>query len=158
MGRFIKAGVGPSKNIKSSTNMLDVEDEDQVKNLAAQVLREQGYTVLEASNRIEAFRVAEESPHTKIQLLLTDVVVPLMGGRELSEQLGAQLLEIRQIFMSGYVADAKFRREIGHRGATIVGNRSFPTNRSNKFEKYWINKPQDKISNIRASGCWRLRT
>ena len=106
--------------------MLDVEDEDQVKNLAAQALREQGYTVLEASNRSEAFRVAEESPHTKIQLLLTDVVMPLMGGRELSEQLGAQLLEIRQIFMSEYVADAKFRREIEHRGATIVEKPFFP--------------------------------
>ena len=126
MGRFIKAGGGPSKNIKSSTNMLEVEDEDQVKNLAAQAFREQGYTVLEASNRIEALRVAEESPHTKIQLLLTDVVMPLMGGKELSEQLGAQLPEIRQIFMSGYVADAKFRREIEHRGATIVEKPFFP--------------------------------
>ena len=126
MDRFIKAGVGPSKNIKSSTNMLDVEDEDQVKNLAAQALRAQGYTVLEANNRIEAFRVAEESPHTKIQLSSTDVVMPLMGGRELSEQLGAQLPEIRQIFMSGYVADAKFRREIEHRGATIVEKPFFP--------------------------------
>ena len=126
MGRLIKAGGGPSKNIKSSTNMLEVEDEDQVKNLAAQALRAQGYTVLEASNRIEAFRVAEESPHTKIQLLLTDVVMPLMGGKELSEQLGAQLPEIRQIFMSGYVADAKFRREIEHRGATIVEKPFFP--------------------------------
>jgi len=126
MGRFIKAGVGPSKNIKSSTNMLDVEDEDQVKNLAAQALRAQGYTVLEANNRIEAFRVAEESPHEKIQLLLTDVVMPLMGGKELSEQLGAQLPEIRQIFMSGYVADAKFCREIEHRGATIVEKPFFP--------------------------------
>jgi CheY-like chemotaxis protein len=126
MGRFIKAGVGPSKNIKSSTNMFEVEDENQVKNLAAQALREQGYIVLEASSRIEALRVAEESPHTKIQLLLTDVVMPLMGGRELSEQLGAQLLEIRQIFMSGYVADAKFRREIEHRGATIVEKPFFP--------------------------------
>jgi len=106
--------------------MLDVEDEDQVKNLAAQALREQGYTVLEASNRREAFRVAEESPHTKIQLLLTDVVMPLMGGKELSEQLGAPLPEIRQIFMSGYVADAKFRREIEHRGATIVEKPFFP--------------------------------
>ena len=138
--------------------MFEVEDENQVKNLAAQTLREQGYIVLEASSRIEALRVAEESPHTKIQLLLTDVVMPLMGGKELSEQLGAQLPEIRQIFMSEYVADAKFRREIGHRGATIVGKRSFPTNMSNKFEKYWINRHQDKISNIRASGCWRLRT
>ena len=95
MGRLIKAGGGPSKNIKSSTNMLEVEDEDQVKNLAAQAFREQGYIVLEANNRIEALRVAEESPHTKIQLLLTDVVMPLMGGKELSEQLGAQLPEIR---------------------------------------------------------------
>ena len=126
MGRFIKTGVGPSKNIKSSTNMFEVEDENQVKNLAAQALREQGYIVLEASSRIEALRVAEESPHTKIQLSSTDVVMPLMGGRELSEQLGAQLPEIRQIFMSGYVADAKFRREIEHRGATIVEKPFFP--------------------------------
>ena len=50
MGRLIKAGGGPSKNIKSTTNMLEGEDEDQVKNLAAQALREQGYTILEASN------------------------------------------------------------------------------------------------------------
>ena len=126
MGRLIKAGGGPSKNIKSSTNMLEVEDEDQVKNLAAQAFREQGYTVLEASNRIESLRVAEESPHTKIQLLLTDVVMPLMGGKELSEQLGAQLPKIRQIFMSGYVANAKFRLEIEDRGATIVEKPFFP--------------------------------
>ena len=126
MGRLIKAGGGPSKNIKSSTNMLEVEDEDQVKNLAAQAFREQGYTVLAASNGIEALRVAEESPHTKIQLLLTDVVMPLMGGKELSEQLGAQLPEIRQIFMSGYVANAKFRLEIEDRGATIVEKPFFP--------------------------------
>ena len=106
--------------------MLEVEDEDQVKNLAAQAFREQGYTVLEATNRIEALRVAEESPHTKIQLLLTDVVMPLMGGKELSEQLGDQLPEIRQIFMSGYVANAKFRREIEDRGATIVEKPFFP--------------------------------
>jgi len=97
-----------------------------VKNLAAQALREQGYTILEQAIRIEALRDAEESPHTKIQLLLRDVVMPLMGGKELSEQLGLQLPEIRKIFMSGYVADAKFRREIERRGATIVEKPFFP--------------------------------
>ena len=73
---------------RGTETVLLVEDEYQVKNLAAQALREQGYIVLEASNRIEALRVAEESPHTEIQLLLTDVVMPLMGGKELSKQLG----------------------------------------------------------------------
>jgi two-component system cell cycle sensor histidine kinase/response regulator CckA len=74
---------------RGTETVLLVEDEDQVKYLAAQAFREQGYIVLEASNRIEALRVDEESPHTEIQLLLTDVVMPLMGGKELSEQLGA---------------------------------------------------------------------
>ena len=138
--------------------MLEVEDEDQVKNLAAQALREQGYIVLEASSRIEALRVAEESPHTKIQLLLTDVVMPLMAEKSYQSNLAPSSRRFVRYSCRGTWPMPSSAARSNTEAQQSWRNRSFLTNRSNKFEKYWMNKPQDKISNIRLRECWRLRT
>ena len=86
--------------------VLLVEDESAVRKLAAHVLREQGYTVLEASNGIEALRIVQEYSGQEIHLLLTDVVMPLMGGKELAEQLRARFPTIKMLFASGYSDEA----------------------------------------------------
>ncbi|HKV40310.1 MAG TPA: PAS domain S-box protein, partial [Blastocatellia bacterium] len=81
--------------------ILLVEDEPMVRDLAAFVLGEQGYTVLEASEGDQALRLAEE--HTgKIHLVLTDVIMPKLGGRELAERLELARPETRVLFYSGY--------------------------------------------------------
>ena len=64
--------------------VLLVEDEPSVRGVAACVLRQQGYTVLEATNGEEAVRVASEHGGDRVHLLLTDVVMPKMGGVELA--------------------------------------------------------------------------
>jgi PAS domain S-box-containing protein len=88
--------------------VLLVEDEEGVRALGREVLKKCGYTVLEAGNGDEALAVAARQPGP-IHLLLTDVVMPRLGGRELAERLGAARPEIKVLYMSGYTDDAVIR-------------------------------------------------
>jgi signal transduction histidine kinase/ActR/RegA family two-component response regulator len=85
--------------------LLVAEDESSVRDLAVRILREAGYTVLAASDGDEALRVAA-SHGAPIDLLLTDVVMPGMSGKELAQRLAAGQPGIRVLFTSGYVDDA----------------------------------------------------
>lgn len=82
--------------------ILLVEDEDSLRSLTAKVLRDQGYTVLEAANGDEAMGLAREPIHKKIHLVLTDLVMPQMGGKELVEQFKPLHPDTRILFISGY--------------------------------------------------------
>ena len=83
--------------------ILLVEDEPLVRKMAAGMLRDLGYTVLDASNGIDAARVIEKYSGEEIHLLLTDVVMPQMGGPELAHQLREIYHDIPVLFMSGYI-------------------------------------------------------
>jgi nitrogen-specific signal transduction histidine kinase/ActR/RegA family two-component response regulator len=92
-----------------SETILVAEDEQGVRALVSHTLRQHGYTVLEASHGLEALVISER--HTKaIHLLLTDVVMPQLNGRELAERLLAKLPELQVLYMSGYTDDAVLRR------------------------------------------------
>ena len=82
--------------------VLLVEDEELVRGVAAHVLRQQGYTVLEAENGGEAIRLVARSGNGQIDLLLTDVVMPLMGGRELADRLRETHVVSRVLYTSEY--------------------------------------------------------
>jgi two-component system, cell cycle sensor histidine kinase and response regulator CckA len=86
--------------------VLVVEDEAAVRVLAARVLREQGYTVLEAGDGVEAMRLAEAHRPAAIDLLLTDVVMPHMGGKAIAEQMICLYPDLRVLFISGYTDSA----------------------------------------------------
>src|SRR4051794_2785371 len=92
-------------SFRGSETVLLVEDEDAVRALAREVLRRHGYVVLEARHGVDALRVAERHPDA-IHLLITDVVMPHMGGRELGLRLSAVRPAIRTLFMSGYTHHA----------------------------------------------------
>jgi two-component system cell cycle sensor histidine kinase/response regulator CckA len=87
-----------------SETVLLVEDDDMVRHLALRVLASSGYRVLQAACGQEALEVAAASGEP-IDVLLSDVVMPGMGGRELAERLRKTRPETRVVFMSGYTED-----------------------------------------------------
>ena len=99
--------------------VLLVEDEPGVRRLAREVLRREGYQVLEAARGDEALGIAARHPH-RIHLLLSDVVMPGMSGRHLWEQLSASRPDAKVLFMSGYTDDAVVRHGIRNAGVPFL--------------------------------------
>lgn len=88
-----------------SETILLVEDEDVVRGLARRILEQAGYSVVAASRGDEALRYCEEHA-AEVDLLLTDVVMPEMSGKELADQLKLQSPELKMLFMSGYTDES----------------------------------------------------
>lgn len=86
--------------------ILLVEDEPEVRALTVNLLKEQGYTLLVAANGAEALYISDEQATTPIDLLLTDVVMPLLGGKALAERLKARRPQTKVLFVSGYTDGA----------------------------------------------------
>jgi PAS domain S-box-containing protein len=105
----------PARAPQGSGTVLVVEDQEQVRALSVEILRSSGYQVLEADCGDAALHFAENYPEP-IHLLLTDVIMPGMTGKELSERLRLRRPEIRVLFMSGYTEDV-----IMHRGVLDAG-------------------------------------
>jgi PAS domain S-box-containing protein len=109
----------PTAAPHGSETVLLVEDEPAVRGLARDILHQQGYTVLEAADGDEALRVGREHAGP-IHLLVTDVVMPQMGGRELADRLHAGRREVKVLYVSGYTDDA-----ILHKGVSETGTTAF---------------------------------
>jgi hypothetical protein len=86
---------------KGSETILLVDDEDGVRKLVSAVLKSNGYDVLEANNGTAALAAWEKNSH-KIDMVLTDVVMPQMTGIELGKNLGEQAPGLKILYMSGY--------------------------------------------------------
>ncbi|HWP03352.1 MAG TPA: ATP-binding protein [Gemmatimonadaceae bacterium] len=97
--------------------ILLVEDEEQLRNVLARVLRGRGYTVLEADNGRSALELLSS---TKVDLLLTDVVLPQVSGRSLAEEAQRRHPDLRVLFMSGYTDDTILRAELLHHGVALL--------------------------------------
>ena len=91
--------------------VLLVEDEDAVRALAREVLRRHGYVVLEARHGVDALRIAERHGDA-IHLMITDIVMPHMSGRDLAERLSGVRPKMKVLFMSGYTDHALMHREL----------------------------------------------
>lgn len=96
-------------------NVLVVEDEPRVRQLVAKVLRRRGFVVLEAEDAEAAIRLFGDQA-ADISLLLTDVVMPGMNGRDLADSLSAVHPDLKVIFMSGFG-----EAELSDRGVAGVG-------------------------------------
>ncbi len=98
--------------------ILLVEDEASVRTFAARVLREHGYTVLEADSASQALQITESG--RDVQMLVTDVVMPGMGGRTLAETIRAGQPALPVLFMSGYTDDELLRRGVQRLGVPFL--------------------------------------
>jgi signal transduction histidine kinase len=97
--------------LTGNETVLVVEDEELVRKLVSEVLRRAGYQVLEAQDGAEALEVHEKYAGT-VQLLLTDVIMPRMNGRELAESLKRTRPSMRVLYVSGYTEDAMIQKGI----------------------------------------------
>jgi PAS domain S-box-containing protein len=96
----------PTADLGGKETILLVEDDHAVRGLNARLLRAKGYTVIEATNGQEALRVADQRPGNSIKLLLTDVIMPEMGGKELAQHFRAVHPNTKVLFCSGYTQEA----------------------------------------------------
>jgi CheY-like chemotaxis protein len=102
VARLIQPGLLP----RGTETLLVVEDEPAVRQLARSMLEKLGYKVLSAANGHDGLRVAEGHKGSPIRLVVTDVIMPLMGGKEMGEWLKAAYPGIKILFTSGYTGDS----------------------------------------------------
>jgi CheY-like chemotaxis protein len=115
----VEVAIKPERTCKptqGTETVLLVEDEPMLRELGLLVLSGLGYRVLPADNGVQALRVLEQHRGQPIHLLVTDVVMPEMGGKELSEHLRTVSPETKVLFCSGYTEHA-----ILHEGALNQG-------------------------------------
>jgi PAS domain S-box-containing protein len=102
-----------------SETVLLVEDDDRVRGLVSHMLRKHGYAVLLASQGDQALEIAARH-HGRIHLMLTDVVMPGISGRVLSERLMLTRPDTRVLYMSGYSDDAILRHGVKSAGTHFI--------------------------------------
>jgi nitrogen-specific signal transduction histidine kinase/CheY-like chemotaxis protein len=105
----------PKTSARGSETILLVEDEQAILKMTTKLLEKMGYSVISASTPGEAIRLAKEHPG-RIDLLMTDVVMPEMNGRDLARNLLSIYPDIKRLFMSGYTANV-----IAHHGVLDEG-------------------------------------
>jgi len=105
----------PADDLTGSETILVVEDDDALRNLGREILERQGYRVLDAGNGIEALRISE-AHRGQIHLMITDVVMPKMGGKKVADRSQPLYPQMKVIYMSGYTDNS-----IAHHGILAPG-------------------------------------
>ena len=121
--------------VKGGTErVLLVEDETSVRELAAAVLQEKGYIVFEAVNGEDGLRTAHQKDG-KIDLILTDVVMPLMGGKEMADAIHAAYPRTKVLFTSGYTEDTISHHGMLRPGINFLQKPYMPTTLASKVRE-----------------------
>jgi CheY-like chemotaxis protein len=110
----------PSRNRKiGAETILLVEDDEEVRQVASRILRRNGYRVLEAENGADALRVCE-TESDPVDLIVTDIVMPEMGGAELAKKIRETQPDARILFTSGYTEDSALRQSFLEPGEAFI--------------------------------------
>ena len=129
-----EASSDPVSTVRGRETILVVEDEKQIMDLCRRVLEVNGYKIIASSDPGEAIQLCEET-YGKIPLMITDVVMPTMNGRELFARIKTIRPDIKVLFMSGYTAD-------------IIANRGILAEEVHFIQKPF--SPGDLVQRVRA--------
>jgi len=105
--------------VRGSETVLVVEDQEEVRQLTKRVLEARGYAVLAARNGAEALEIVARHP-TRIHLMITDVVMPGMNGRELAELACAKRSDLKVLYVSGYTGEAVLQHRLLEPGVAFL--------------------------------------
>jgi signal transduction histidine kinase len=119
---------------RGSETILLVEDEEIVRSLEREVLEENGYKVLEARSPLHALELAAEHAGA-IDLLVTDVVMPELSGRQLAERITTKRPEVKILYTSGYADDAIVRHGVLEPGISLLAKPLTPASLANKVRE-----------------------
>ena len=134
---------------KGTETVLVVEDESVVRSLAVRTLRKQGYTVLEAADGQAGLELATSTGIEQIHLLMTDVIMPIMGGKDLAEHLKAAKPDLKILFISGYPGNAIIRQGILELGDAYLQKPFPPDVLARKIRE---------VLDETASNAWQITT
>jgi len=109
----------PIATVAGSETVLVVEDEELVRKVVGRILGRAGYRVFIASDGAEALAICEETGN-QIDLLLTDVVMPGLGGKDLATRVAGQYPSMKILYMTGYTDDEVLRRGILDEGRALI--------------------------------------
>ncbi len=115
------AALPASPLARGTETLLVVEDDDAVRHLAQGVLEAQGYQVLSAANGQEGLHLASDHAGSPISLVITDVVMPQMGGKVMAEWLKTMNPDLKILFTSGYTDDALAQHGVLEAGIEFLG-------------------------------------
>jgi PAS domain S-box-containing protein len=125
----------PSKSKAASETILIVEDEPSLRHLVQGVLQSRGYNVLTAPNGQDALRVAQEHKGSPISLVVTDVIMPRMGGKIMAEWLKITSPDLKVLFTSGYTDDALTNHGVFDPGIAFLPKPYTPDSLSRKVRQ-----------------------
>lgn len=130
--------------VAGSETVLIVEDDDSLRKLTRTFLKQNGYKVLEAENGEDALRISKEH-EGPIELMITDVVMPKMSGKETAERLQPLYPQMKVLYMSGYTDDAIVHHGVLAPGLNFLGKPFSPKALLRKVRMVLNQRREDSI-------------
>ncbi len=122
------------ESLRGDESVLVVEDEESVRNFIDQALEAQGYKVIVARNGREAIRMLKESVQP-IDLLVTDLIMPDMGGWELVRRIRKEGAQLPVLYISGYSTEDESSRELREEGEHFIPKPFGPSDLAKKIRE-----------------------
>jgi len=129
-----------------------VEDEPAVRRLACRVLKARGYEVLSAANGQDALQVAREHKGAPIRLVVTDVIMPLMGGKVMADWLTTTYPDLKILFTSGYTDDAIAQQGVLDAEVEFLSKPYTPATLARKVREVLDGESENRNESLTATG------